>query len=59
MNKQDLNMIAELLRQAIVDAEKEGKDYAQTMGETQNFAFAFGFLSARVKGIAWALEEEN
>lgn len=57
MNKQDLKMIAEMLRQSVEDAEKEGKEYAEKTGESQNYAFAFGFLSARIKAIAWVLED--
>lgn len=57
MTNQDKNMIAEFLRQAIEDAEKEGKNYAQTTGDEQNYAYAFGFLSARIRAIAWALED--
>lgn len=59
MNNQDLKMLAEALKHAIVDAEKAGKEYAEKTGENQNFAFAFGFLSARVRGIASVIEEES
>ena len=48
MNNKDKKELRAFIKQAVIDAEREAREYAEKDGQSFNYAFAYGYLTRRI-----------